>query len=810
VKEFLKNLNLSPEAIEIYLNILDKSPLTFSEIYSIKSDLPKKKLIEILNELLQSKLLINISADNPIIVGHFMAIPPIYEISKMLNDIRCDLIGKEGKKSKIELVLDEIFEHQNKIELENIYKDFKILLDNINRDTDTIKKELDELLDQIEKKVEEPDFIDKCEQEIKNKINSQLSSIVITILQLKAEFKDKLDKLGISANQWDTLKDEIKNILTSGIHEKSKELSDIVSNEFNEVKKTLEETYTDLLKDRFEQKSIHLGILNIFKNDLDKFHKALLLKKNNISLDLTALKNLINTEATNTIANINEINLNRIQLLETLFIEFFNIYNNKFTINLDSIWPVSSIANVNDEIINLLKKSQKNLIMVVTNLKDFTALKELENFSNDVKIHVISSDSHKSEIVNSIKKNKNLEYKRLKENDFIGLCSDGTYLIFGFASNSETTQLKNIIGFGTNNKHLIDLLVPILNEKIELARFPREVRINMGFNYIIENINEIKGKKISKILQETLDFAFKKKGISLNLLEIKVLISKLKAINKPLDKDMKIHVVEKIQEFNKQFTSLELIIPPKLSDLISKEPIIEEKSVISGNEILKLKTSFPDSADYEKINGIFELFLEKLGTLKGKDISEQLDKIIDIIINFQGYSNIIEWRDNLASIEDHLQETFQNKLIEDLKNWKVKLMEPSIMKTEILNQENSDQMDISLGQINKISSISGEQFESVKESGDSEKSTSTKILEPSSIESMFSKIDQEINVLTGSNISKLLQKITDIILETKGYAVGLKDMRQWISKLKRINTPLEDEIKNSLKEKIDDWKKEAL
>ena len=43
----------------------------------------------------------------------------------------------------------------------------------------------------------------------------------------------------------------------------------------------------------------------------------------------------------------------------------------------------------------------------------------------------------------------------------------------------------------------------------------------------------------------------------------------------------------------------------------------------------------------------------------------------------------------------------------------------------------------------------------------------------------------------------------DITLETKGYSMALKDMRQWISKLRMIKSPLADEVKSTFKEKLD-------
>jgi hypothetical protein len=79
-----------------------------------------------------------------------------------------------------------------------------------------------------------------------------------------------------------------------------------------------------------------------------------------------------------------------------------------------------------------------------------------------------------------------------------------------------------------------------------------------------------------------------------------------------------------------------------------------------------------------------------------------------------------------------------------------------------------------------------------------------------SIKEIFLEISQNLNEITGSEISKKLQEIMDIVLETKGYSMALKDMRQWISKLKMIKSPLTDEVKSTFKEKLQKWKIDSI
>ena len=79
-----------------------------------------------------------------------------------------------------------------------------------------------------------------------------------------------------------------------------------------------------------------------------------------------------------------------------------------------------------------------------------------------------------------------------------------------------------------------------------------------------DNINDIKGKEIGLILQENLDVATTLTGLSLDALEIKILISKLKSINKPLDDtELKKIIIENIKKWNNEFTALELSPTPE-------------------------------------------------------------------------------------------------------------------------------------------------------------------------------------------------------------------------------------------------------
>ncbi|TFG04480.1 MAG: hypothetical protein EU539_10740 [Promethearchaeota archaeon] len=795
MRKLLKSLNLTDEAIEFYLKLYGKNPLTLNEIQTINPDLSRKKLIELINLLFQSKLLMKINPKNSSILGHFLPVPPLFTVISIVEQIKTDLTSNEGMHTKMEAAIEDTFKNRSKIELEKIYKDFQILQRDVHQDIDTIKKELDDLLNEIEEKKKAPDFLKKYEKELQNMINTELASIVIILLHMKAEFQEKLKSVGISNDQWNSLKDEIKDTLAFGIHEKSEELGKIVSDEFEEIRNVIKENY-DVLKDRFEQKSVYLGILNMFKNEIDKFHKALLLKKNNLNLDIKTLETQLSKEISEIYNKATTDTTTNIVFLETIFKEFFEKYKQFF--QLDKLWQITSQAKINEEILNLLKKSKKEIIIIVPQIDNFIPLKPLEKYTEDIDMKIISSDSHESDIVKTITKNAKIHFENLKNKNFIGLKGDDSYLILGIFKDDEIDPLKNIFGFGTNDEQLIEMLSPILSDRVETAKPPNEIQMNRGFNFIIENINTIKGRKISKILQEILDVAYEMDGMSLDLLEIKVLISKLKNVNDILDLEAKQEVVSKIFELNEKVSKMELKIPPELT--IPTIEKYEPDLVISD---LK-KGVKPENV--ETLLSMFELFSEKVDQIKGKELSKQIESMIDMIFKFQGYTNILEWKNNLKELDEYLQDPIKEKIREDFNHLKEDLLKP-LQSVENTQKELKEPIQAVTNEPLEISAeIEDDYFSPAlaeQEKEDNEEKTE-------SVSGIFLQISQNIDTFSGAEISEKLQQIMDIILETKGYSIALKDMRQWISKLRMIKIPLVDDIKTTFKEKLSKWKKEAL
>ncbi|MBD3342354.1 MAG: hypothetical protein GF353_24855, partial [Candidatus Lokiarchaeota archaeon] len=322
MEEILKIFNISEGAARFYMNILGEFPLSYSELRALSSSISETELESIVNELIENELVVSYSPRDTEILTHYVAIPPIFVVIKGLQEIKTT-INQNSKKSGIfEDAINQVFENQTLIELEKIYKDVKILQEDIEIDISTIKQELDGLVDEIEEKGVKVDPLQKYEEEIKNLINSQLASIVIILLHLKSEFKDKLEKIGINHQQWDALKDNLKDILALEVHNKSQELNEIVSKEFNEIRSELKGKIQGVLKDRVEQKSVYLGLLNMFKNEINKLYKVIILKRNNLKIDLKSLETLISKRMSEIFKSSTNSVAENISYLESFAVDF--------------------------------------------------------------------------------------------------------------------------------------------------------------------------------------------------------------------------------------------------------------------------------------------------------------------------------------------------------------------------------------------------------------------------------------------------------------------------------------------------------
>jgi len=448
------------------------------------------------------------------------------------------------------------------------------------------------------------------------------------------------------------------------------------------------------------------------------------------------------------------------------------------------------------------KKEEPEEVLEELKAKMFTGKsKEKTNF-NGLKIKIVSSDPHENKHALAFAKKANIEYLQFERNNVFTVNGDNSYLAFGVYHKPINKPTFDINGFFTTYKPLIEIISPLIAEISKKAKYPKEIEINRGFNEVIENINDYSGKRIGKKLETLLDVVFEKDGISLDILELKLLIGKLKKIYHPLDDEMKEYVIKELNNLNKKFSSLELINPPEF-----KVPIIEGE--IKGELKKDIKLPVIEAIDPEKIDNLFELLLEKVDDLKGVEISEQIDKLIEIVLKLQGYSYIIEWKNNLSTIDKTLEESFREKIKEDLLTWRLGILKKKSsfdLRESTEFHGDSKQANISTffeeNCVSPGSSQSQFRIEEASLSTEEENKSNPKI----EIKELFNRIHTKLGELSGMEISKILQNIVNVILETEGYSMVLKGVKDWINKLRKIKEPLESELKDDFQLEYLNWK----
>jgi hypothetical protein len=413
-----------------------------------------------------------------------------------------------------------------------------------------------------------------------------------------------------------------------------------------------------------------------------------------------------------------------------------------------------------------------------------------------LKIKIISSEPHENKHVHALNK-KHIEYLRLKNNNIVALIGDNSILVFGVSQKTKNENNYEITGLITTFKPFIELIQPSVIKIINSAKPTREIQINKGFNEIIHNINDYSGKKIAKKLNNLFDVAFEKDGLSLNILEFKLLISKLEKFNYPLEDTMKEHVINELNNLNNEFSTLELIYQPEF-----RPPILEGEAVGEEKKEELIEESQTKLLDPDKINTLFTLFLEKIDELNGAELGEQINKFIDVILNVQGYSKIVRWKRNLSILDKILDDPSKKRLKQDFLRWKKGILGhkpiPEVQTTEnTINPSFSQKNNLSGTEEEHISpGLAQTQFPTDNLAPSfANISKETKKIDPKiKIKEEFETIEAKFTELSGVDISKKIQSIVDIILESQGYSMDLKEIKDWVSKLRKIRQPLNDEI----------------
>jgi hypothetical protein len=743
MRTLVKSLGLDEDTLDIYVKSLDKIPLTFKEIHSFKPGLSDEQIQKILEKLVENNLIIRIESRHSEYLPHYFTLPPFKAIEKILENLKGETDSAEIQATKISEQL-----HSLKQNLEDDIKKVRINVIQSLQERDLNQESLE--------------FLDQFQNNIKKLFAVQMNNVLALIKQFAEQ--GKIEKTELSTYEQFT-------------SEKIDETHDIVDRMFDEFDEIINEYAIGYVETQLEEDSLFLqtikeSIKNNLMEFLDEENKP---KIKGLDPIINALREYVKSASIKT-----EIFEDRLWLLKTET-KFFE--------------EVSSIIN---------QKDSKILIVLFGRLEKLIEKMEENNLNiEESEIRIVSELTHDNEVVNKLKNiSKNINYKQLSNENIIGIKGDNRVII-GTLLDKNKGEMTNLVGIGTNYEPFYYALSSLLEERWNKAKPEINEQIANGFNDIIVNINKYPGRNIGQKLEDILDIAFQKEGISLKLLELRILLSTLKNIYSPLDYELKEKVIETIHKLNNEFTSLPLEESPELESFPFES---EEDKKYQRKLEEKLNFGDIEPVDQERIEHLFDLFIEKMQDLTGTQISEQIERMIILVLQLQGFSDIIKWKDELASMKEFLEDPIQEEIIKDFLKWKkcilepVELIEPQTKETSSQQVKSQAQlMDEEQNLSHQTQTSEGTEISVGQSVEDSELET-----EEFSLKDKFENLKQKSVELSGADLSSLLQEIADVLLLSKG-AMAIRDMRNYISKLRSIRDPLEDEIRTQFIEKVDEW-----
>ncbi|TXT56261.1 MAG: hypothetical protein BAJALOKI2v1_600011 [Promethearchaeota archaeon] len=754
MRDVLNLLELSNNEIELYLNAFGKDLLTLEELKVLISEEKTEKLEGMIDSLVQKNLFIKIEPKFDEFIPRYYALPPfeaIYEIFKKNNLFASD----EGQT------------------LSHFKEDLKDFQGHLKGDVEGFQKAVGNSLNLVNPSEEISQILEESEENFKRLVKILLTKIKTSIETLKEQ--EQISKADLDG-------------IISAIESTLSESGNIVSKVFDQLSDLINEIMHEVFRGEFSldenvyeefQGSINERVLSVFRN---------LISKSSESVDT----------------------------IEESLQEVLKYYSLKNRVYIKDLWAINSHFVIKEEISRLKNNKDKEIKIIVPSIEKFLPLTSFgiesqDNLQEDIeevdllksylqgdrsKLKLISTNHFEHPLVKTlIKKNPHLEYRNVAKTNKIGILTEN-FLILGIY-NDENDPLNSITGFGTTHKSLIDLLGQTIKNLWNRANPPKEVQITRGFNEILININSWKGNKIGERLEDILEIAFEEKGISLELIELKILLNNLNTKHKPLATSLKKEVISHIQELNEKLSPLPLDMPSELEPREEKREKKKEEIRIPES----IEAVPPEEIEYEKLDTLFEMFIEKVDALEGKKISKQIDNFIEIVLKLQGHSSILDWRSQLNNVDDLLDEPFQEQIKADFLRWKKSILEP--VEKEPKRKPESKR----LVQEKKEISVSEEEEEYVspgisqsqfQEEDDSEDRDSEE-----SVGYHLNILEENIETLKGKEISEHLQESMDIILETKGYSMSMKDMKNWINRLKFSNAVLNDEEKEEFNELLE-------
>ncbi|TXT61034.1 MAG: hypothetical protein BAJALOKI2v1_50002 [Promethearchaeota archaeon] len=481
MKKFLENLQLSEEAIKIYLESVEKGYFTFYELFSLVPNLSPEDFERILNELMEINLILKIPSQDPELLDYYVPIPPFKPILDFYSNIETNI--PEIKTQINDLMIknvNKVFKKSKKIELETLNDSIKEIRKDYQEDLLLERKDIEEVSKELNVLKEIDEVFDELYQKIKSLTQVQFGKLIKILTGIKTKIIDKIKPIELKKNEEEIInivEDVFKQELQTMVTDFNETLNKLIEEEFDKV--SIEETIEKAFQYRDDLKMVLRNIANNFEMKINRIADLVNEKQENLHKNIEELREEI-------ISNLDVIvqnSLDQVAALNKPIIRVINDYLDAHItperIKVKDIWTVKSITKINEEIINSINHAKNSLTLILPKLEEHVSPDLFGDLPEDLMIKVAASNFHVNSLVKEYKSIDNLNYRKLENEDLIFILRDNNYIILGTKKESDD-PLEDFIGIGTNFLPFVNILKTVITSTWSKAKPDLEAKMRRG------------------------------------------------------------------------------------------------------------------------------------------------------------------------------------------------------------------------------------------------------------------------------------------------------------------------------------------
>ncbi|TFF85789.1 MAG: hypothetical protein EU518_00500 [Promethearchaeota archaeon] len=671
MKEFLEKLNLSENCIRLYLEIIGRSPYTYYELRTILPDIDDGTFADSIEELINQKLLIPIESEKTELLTYYLAYPPITPILNYYSNIEESFTNiKNALQDLVVKSINQIFEKENKVEMESIYNEFKDIKKDFEEDSLLQKKDAEDISKEMDKIKNLETNIEDLKTRIETIVQKQFSNLIKTITQIRKNLIKKIQELELKKREEgviEAVEGVFKDQVDKMVRDFTNQITTLINQEFEKL--PIDSIINKSIQQRNDFKMLLLNLISSFEMKIKKISEVIKTKREDFDPNIQNLKekilgkiNTIIYNSVDQIANLNQPIIRALSNYEEYSLKTENL-------KIENVWEIETLTEINEQIINTIDNSSEELVIIVPELKDFLKIELFQNLPKNLKVKIASSDPHVNSMVMKFKSINNLEFRHYDNDSFIGLKSDNNLIAMGFINKEEKNPLDNFSGLALNNPQLIKVF------KVALYNVWSAAEPDYGGTRrsTVSSKSSVRTSSGPTIPKETpIQHELEREGESKNQLrsspseEIKS--TEIKESKKVEDKKISEDIGEELR------ASLEKT--QKIKEQ-KKEAEIPKEKAEKRDYTSKIFPKTGDSAGME-INNAFNSLLQQLNDLTGETFSNKLELIADLILEKRGFS--VTLHDLRSTINDYksqrglLNIEEQNHIFEKIETWKQKLL----------------------------------------------------------------------------------------------------------------------------------------